>query len=362
MAAAHNISSIPILRGLSPTSASLVTDQMLHFYKTNDVIVAQNDVALHLVILLRGEAKVISDGVYLTTRRAGEIIGEQAILDHVGRSATVIAQGIVEALLIPVVIAEQLFEDPAFLRNVAEALSAKLREATAERTYRYRQHEQLFAEFSAHVSPEVMDRLLATGQRYGEPRFVEVVLLMADIRSFTTTCSRMEPNFIATELGLYLDVAVDVLHKNGAVIDKFIGDAVLAVWGLTPGTENATSAALNAARELIYSASVLRFGGEPIRIGVGLNAGFVFVGNVGNCTKRQFTVLGTPVNLTARLESHCKELHADVVAGPDFYKKLSDADRSNFAKQVLKDPLRGTLVDTVYTWSQPNVGTSGEAK
>ncbi|MCA1480961.1 adenylate/guanylate cyclase domain-containing protein, partial [Bradyrhizobium sp. NBAIM08] len=152
--------------------------------------------------------------------------------------------------------------------------------------YHYRQEQLLFAEFRAHVSPEVLNELLNSGREYGAPQFIDAVLLFADIREFTSHSSNMEPAAIAEQLSPYLDSVVDGIHRHGGMVDKFIGDAVFAIWGYSASGEDMVVSALECAEEMLSVAADLRFNGEPIRIGVGLNAGKVFIGNVGGAGKR----------------------------------------------------------------------------
>jgi adenylate cyclase len=109
--------------------------------------------------------------------------------------------------------------------------------------------------------------------------------------------------------------------------------------------------------EMLSVSSGMNFGGQPIRIGIGLNSGSVFAGNVGSDRKRQFTVLGPPVNLVARLESETKQLERDVVAGNDFYSELPVEKREDFEKYEGR-PIKGFGAQTVYAWSRRPVGAA----
>ena len=328
-----DLSGLSLFQGVPRGLLKRITADMVGCFRTGDEIVREDDAGEGLIVLLHGQARVMCNGTYLVTRRAGETIGEQAILDRTGRSATAVADGMVKALIVPRRIVDRLLENAAFARNIAKGLSAKLREATRERAIRYRDEERLFAEFSAHVSPQVASWLLWIGESYGNPRFVDAVILMADIRSFTEKCLRIDPKQIGTDLSSYLDAVVDVIHRHGGFVDKFIGDAVLAVWGVTPEEENLEAKALACARDMVGVAAGLRFAGESIEIGVGLARGRVFVGNVGGDGKRQFTVLGPAVNLASRLESECKPLGARIVAGEDFYEALPAMEKESLRRQ-----------------------------
>ena len=343
-----NLLAIPIFDGVPDDCLSRISPDMVRCFSTGAVIVREGEAATGLIVLLHGQARVFCDDTYLVTRRAGETIGEQAILDGTIRSATLVADGMVKALIVPSGVMQFLLRDAAFARNIARVLSSKLREATSERSIRYRDEERLFAEFSAHVSPQVASWLLSKGSSYGDPRFVDAVVLMADVRSFTEKCSRMEPKDIATDLSSYLDTIVEVIHRFDGFVDKFIGDAVLAVWGVTPSDEDLTSKALACARQMVETAASLRFAGEPIEIGVGLERGRVFLGNVGGDGKRQFTVLGTAVNLASRFQSECKSLGSSVVIGPTAYDTLPHGARTDLRRHDQR-PIKGAGLLTLYS-------------
>jgi len=356
-----DFAAIPLFHNTAHESRRLLSEDMVRFFRNGEHILTEGKDGGDLLVLLDGEANVFSDGTFLVCRKSGDVIGEQAVLDGTVRSATVIAQGMVRTLLVPAHVVSQLMGDPIFVGNLAKMVSQKLRTATSARAVRYRNEERLFGEFSAHVSPELASRLLAEGVSYGAPRFEDVVLLMTDVRSFTETCDRMMPSEIANQLSSYLDRMVDILYRHGAFVDKFIGDAILAVWGLTPHASNLADRALACAEEMLTVSSAMSFGGQPIRIGIGLNAGRVFAGNVGSDRKRQYTVLGGPVNLVARLESETKQLATSMVIGTDFYDALPAEKRALF-KMHSDRQIKGFGKQTVYGWSpQPVVAGSNSS-
>jgi len=325
-----DLSSIALFRGISDSALAHISQDMLHYYSTGQVIVREGEPAGKLVVIIRGSARVTLQDTLIVIRQAGSVVGEQALIDRVPRSATVTAEGMVECLEIPESTFDQLLSDPTFSRNLLQILSSKLSEATRDRSFRYRNEERLFAEFRAHVAPEIADRLLANAVDYSKPRYIDAIILMADVRSFTETSSHMAPEDIAKDLGPYLDSVVDIIHRHNGFVDKFIGDAVLAVWGITSTDEKDASKAFLCAQEMVRQASTMSFGGKLIRIGVGLNHGRVFVGNVGGTGKKQFTVLGTPVNLTQRYESQTKDLAVEIIAGNDFFLLLDAARRAGW--------------------------------
>jgi adenylate cyclase len=195
----------------------------------------------------------------------------------------------------------------------------------------------------------MVDSLLASGVDYGSPRFIEdAVILYSDIREFTTRCASMSPEEIAEQLSSYLSEVVDIIHRHGGLVDKFVGDAVMAVWGYTASDRKAEDA-FECAQEIVRAAAQMQFGGHAIRIGVGLNTGEVFSGNVGNDSKKQFTVLGTPVNLAARFESKAKELNAPIVMGQAFHDALPP-DIQHALKSHPKQEIKGGESQTLYAF------------
>lgn len=341
--------TLPIFHGLSPALLNLIVPEMVRSYRDKDVVFAQGDEADGLIVLLHGQVCISANGTFLVSRQPYEIIGEQALIEGTPRSATGTAQGAVQVLVLPYHLIDKFMTEAAFLKNLLLLVSKKLSQATNERAYRYRTEELLFSEFRAHVSDTVLNKLLATGLDYGEPRFIDAIILFSDIRSFTDRSAQMEPAQIAKELTPYLDAVVDIIHKHEGLVDKFIGDAVLAVWGYSTTDREITTLALSCAREMVAIAKQMHFGDAPIQIGVGLNAGQVFIGNVGGDGKRQFTVLGTPVNLAARYEAASKELGVPIVIGTALYERLAPEVQAKMHPHH-DQPVKGASPQSLYTF------------
>ncbi len=256
-------------------------DGMIRFYRDGEALFHQGDKPDDLYLLLHGQVRILTDGIFLVSRGAYEVIGEQAFINQTTRTATVVAQGVVKALVLPRLLVERLLRDATFTGNLLRFVSQKLSEATNERAFRFRNEHLLFSEFSAHLSPAITQRLLATGLAYGEPRYIDAIILFADIRSFTEQSAGMIPQDVAGQLSAYFDAMVNIIHQHEGLVDKFIGDAVMAIWGFVPSEEDPSKQAFACAKAMIAAAEQMTFGNGPIAIGVGLNAGQVFIGNVG---------------------------------------------------------------------------------
>jgi class 3 adenylate cyclase len=354
----QDLAHIPLLAGMEPRLLELVTPDLVRHYPDGDVLFGEGEEADEFFVLLRGQVCIQRSGIFLAARRPFAPLGEQAFIDGTLRSATGVAQGTVRVLALPRALFERLMGDTAFTSNLLRALSEKLSEATEERAYRYRIECLLFGEFRAHVSPEVTQRLLSAGISYGSPGYIDAVILFSDIRSFTSRSAGMAPEQVAEQLTAYLDSIVGVIHAHDGLVDKFVGDAVMAVWGYAPSEGDIAVQAFECAREMVRTAAELRFGGQPIEIGVGLNAGRVFIGNVGGEEKRQFTVLGTPVNLAARFEAETKVLNVPVVMGQSVYERLPEKLRA-FLTPYEGRQFRGAEAQTVYGLDRTVAETTG---
>lgn len=345
------IRKLPVLQNVSSALIGQITQEMSRPFRDGDTIFDQSDMPRELYIILRGQVCIRAGGVFIVARTAGEVFGEQAWIEGTPRTASAVAQGAAQVLAVPAAIVSRLMADSAFLQNLLRLLSSKLSQATEERAYRYRVEELLFSEFRAHVSEPVLRQLVSSGHNYSEPRFVDGVILFSDIRSFTELSAHMEPAEIAIQLGQYLDAVVDIIHKHEGLVDKFIGDAVMVIWGYSPGDVSMSSRALACARKMVQVAADMSFNGEPIHIGVGLNAGTFFLGNIGGNGKRQFTALGTPVNMAARFEGASKTLEAPVVVGQAFYDRLMPADQAELESHP-HQLIKGADDQTLYTYGR----------
>lgn len=151
-----------------------------------------------------------------------------------------------------------------------------------------------------HIMRDEMHMPLQTVNR-------EVTILFADIRSFTTLSEHMPPKQVITMLNEYFDAMVDIIFQHEGVLDKFIGDELMALFGLVGSPENgpinAVKAALAMQKKLASMMSVRSSLGWPVfKVGVGINTGDVVVGNVGSKNRMDYTVIGDSVNIAARFE------------------------------------------------------------
>ncbi len=163
--------------------------------------------------------------------------------------------------------------------------------------------------FGQYLSPKVIDILIRDPSRLklgGEER--EMTIFFSDIAGFTTLAERMTPQELVTALNEYLTVMTDIILKHDGVLDKYIGDAIMAFWNAPVDQPRHAALACLAAVEQRAALELVRkqFADKnwpPIDCRMGLNTGRAIIGNMGSHTRFDYTVMGDTVNLASRLES-----------------------------------------------------------
>ena len=182
--------------------------------------------------------------------------------------------------------------------------------------------------FQQYVSPEVIRRLLSDPERV-KPRKTDVSVLFSDIRGFTTISETLDAQTLAGLLNGYLTEMTRIIFRHQGTLDKYIGDAVMAIWGAPfDEPDHAQRCCLSAVSMLARLAELQvqwRAQGSPVlEIGIGINTGIASVGNMGSSLRYGYTALGDAVNLAARLEGLNKEYGTQILI-------------SEFTRRVLRD-------------------------
>ncbi len=187
---------------------------------------------------------------------------------------------------------------------------------------------------SRYMDPGLADQLLAgggSGDLLGG-QSVEATVLFSDIRSFTTLTEELGAQGTVALLNEYFTIMVDCINKEGGMLDKFIGDAMMAEFGIPMKLEDHPDRAMRAAISMINELNALNKarhnrGQKPILMGIGLNTDTIVSGNIGSPKRMDYTVIGDGVNLASRLESACKEYSAQILASEATCKKLKGSYR-----------------------------------
>jgi len=167
--------------------------------------------------------------------------------------------------------------------------------------------------FGQHVSPQVVDRLLAAGStRSSDTR--QVAVMFVDIRGFTAAARTRTPQEVVDRLDAAFTVLVEIVDRNGGIVNKFLGDGFLALFGAPLDDPDAPRRAVTAAREMLAAIEQHNIRSDwPLRIGIGLHLGHVVAGNIGSPRRKEYTVIGDTVNLASRIEGLNKEFGSQLL-------------------------------------------------
>jgi class 3 adenylate cyclase len=199
-----------------------------------------------------------------------------------------------------------------------------------------REREQLHDAFGAFVDPAVTERVLAEGTDLrGEE--IEASILFLDVRGFTEFAERAPAQEVVACLNELYHTVVPVIEQHGGHANKFVGDGLLAVFGAPNRHADHAARALAAAGDI---ARLVRTGAAgELRVGLGVNTGRVVVGTIGGGRRRDFTVIGDPVNTAARVEAATRLTGDDILITESTLRALGASDE-DFAERP-SVPLRG---------------------
>ena len=203
-------------------------------------------------------------------------------------------------------------------------------ESVAERT-------RVLQVFGEHVSPEVVQRLVAgEGDAKGELR--DVCVMFLDIRHFTGFAEKHSPENVVEYLNTLFGAAVDAVVKHRGIVNKFLGDGFMAVFGAPIADGNPCADAVDAGLEVLARIDALVASGRvpPTRVGLGVHAGPAIVGTVGSLTRKEYTVIGDVVNVASRVEALNKDLGSQMLVTEQAWVAAGKTDARPLAKETLK--------------------------
>lgn len=181
---------------------------------------------------------------------------------------------------------------------------------------------------SRFFSPDVVRAILATpGEDALAGRRRRITVLFSDIRGFTTLSERLEPEEVVGLLREYLTAATAIVFRHGGSVDKYMGDAIMALYGAPFDQPDHAARAVRTGLELqecvqALSAQWIARGGEALRSGVGIHTGDAIVGAMGSHQRLEFTAIGDTVNVASRLEGLTKEFGAPVIVSQTTHEDL----------------------------------------
>ncbi|MDZ4340097.1 MAG: CHASE2 domain-containing protein [candidate division NC10 bacterium] len=194
----------------------------------------------------------------------------------------------------------------------------------------YVQEEREKRRLSRYFSPAILEEIVRHPGRLslGSSR-PQVTVLFADIRGFTSIAERLAPEEVAALLQEFFSVMTEIVFRHGGTVDKFIGDAIMALYGAPLEFDDHAARALRTALEMQEETAALESRwvarcGEPLRIGIGINTGDAIVGTMGSVQRLEFTAIGDTVNLASRLEGLAKEFKVAIVIGEETRRAIGD--------------------------------------
>ncbi|GEM_PF-1437314 len=193
-----------------------------------------------------------------------------------------------------------------------------------------RERERLRDISSKFAGDAVVSEMLDSGDIKLGGDYTTVTMLFCDIRSFTSTSEKMEPHDVVEMLNDYLTLFSDIIMENNGTIDKYVGDEIMAVYGVPKNDPRDAFNACKSAVDMIAALKILNEkriaeGKVEIRVGIGLNTGQVISGNMGSSRRMDYTVIGDNVNLAARLcDNANKNGLKDILMAESTYLDISN--------------------------------------
>ena len=195
-----------------------------------------------------------------------------------------------------------------------------------------RERKKVKGAFGMYLSPDVINKVLDDPEALklgGDKK--ELTVFFSDVRSFTTISESLTPEKLCELMNDYFTPMTSIILRSGGVLDKYIGDAIMAFWGAPLAVANHAEVAALSAVQMLYALDKLRVdlpkkGFPPVDIGIGLNTGMMSVGNMGSGERFCYTVMGDSVNLGSRLESLTKEYGIKIMISEATRKQLKRPD------------------------------------
>ncbi len=224
---------------------------------------------------------------------------------------------------------------PLLLSPMLTLVSSGFTYIGLERLLEYRERMRVRRTLERYVSKDVVKEVLDNPQSYlntlgGERR--RITVLFSDVRGFTATTENADPAALVKQLNEYFTEMVRIVFAHVGTLDKFMGDAVMATWGVitSRGEKMDASQAVSAGLDMLRALAKLNAGWqargiEPMKIGLGINHGDAICGNLGSeDSKQEVTAIGDAVNLASRLEGATKEFHVDLLIGDKTAELVTD--------------------------------------
>jgi adenylate cyclase len=185
------------------------------------------------------------------------------------------------------------------------------------------ERDQTVRMFGQYVSPQIAEKLLHQPvELAGELR--NVCVLFLDIRDFSSYAAGERPEVVMAYLNTLFDFMIDVINEHQGIVNKFLGDGFMAVFGAPLDDVDRCAHAVGASLEILKRLDQLNAAGKirQTRVGIGLHMGEAVTGNVGSTERKEYTIIGDVVNLASRLEQATKEFHARLLISEEVHRSV----------------------------------------
>lgn len=193
---------------------------------------------------------------------------------------------------------------------------------------------------SRYMDPILAGQILESSEDILGGKSMLATILFSDIRQFTALSEALGPQGTVSLLNEYFTLMVECIQKEGGMLDKFIGDAIMAAFGVPVSHDDDEDRAVRAAIAMVktlhgWNKERIKKGQKPVNIGIGLNTDMVVSGNIGSPRRMDYTLIGDGVNLASRLEGLCKTYHARILLSEHTYRRLKGTYRIREVDRVV---------------------------
>lgn len=220
-------------------------------------------------------------------------------------------------------------------------VAGRLRGSFSRAIQSLEERARILGVFGQHVSPEVVQRLVGSGaDSQGETKSEQrdVCVMFLDIRGFTAFAEKRSPEEVVAYLNAIFDDAVEAIAAHHGIVNKFLGDGFMAVFGVSgQDGSNACSEAVAAGLEVLARIDKLVQDGKipPTRVGLGLHAGPAVVGNIGSARRKEYTVIGDVVNVASRVEALNKEMGTQMLITEEVWRNSGRSEETPLSRAPL---------------------------
>jgi len=321
----------------------LLTEERSVFYADADKITFQTIVTL--VLSLGTAAVLLAFFAGHVTNPLGRVIAAMSgIIEGGNLSARVPVEYRDETGRLALTFNTMLEElEKAYERIKGQAFDAVLAQKKEERI------RQIFQKY---VPKDLIEKFFASPESMlvGDNR--DLAILFSDIRSFTTISEGLAPDELVKSLNRYFSGQVDIIMNRNGIVDKYIGDAIMAIWGAPVKHGDDPLQAVLSGLDMLdavndFNKKQKEIGKTEFHIGIGINYGTVTVGNIGSERKMDYTVIGDMVNLASRMEGLTKPYHAEILISETVFAELEKAGCLAGHSQPSGTQIHTRLLDTV---------------